>query len=372
VNVKITWSCNLDPSGYSSCSRSFIKALDKNPRCSDINIVVNNVCENINSLGLSKEDLLYFGSKTISENDKYDNFIQTTVPDRMIFGNKKDILFTFIEIEPPKKWVGVYNNCDLVITSSSYSKEKMIEAGADGNKIKVVPLCHDISVWNPYVKPLNIKNLKEYNFLFVGDYTPRKNGDILVKEFIKTFSGNKDVSLTLKAYFNGFSEIDQMNLLKRIRKTAESTGIRESDWPSIYFYGEPIKEEYMPSFMNSFDCLISPHRVEGWGLNCSQMMCLGKPVIATGYSGNMDFMNKENSYLIDIIGFEEVCDEMCVINPKFSGKEWTKIDNNTLCDLMNYVYNNKDKALEVGEKAYKHMASNFSYEVVSEKFLYIL
>ena len=47
------------------------------------------------------------------------------------------------------------------------------------------------------------------------------------------------------------------------------------------------------------DCYVSLHRSEGFGLTLAESMALGKPVIATGYSGNTDFMTPANSYLVD-------------------------------------------------------------------------
>lgn len=45
------------------------------------------------------------------------------------------------------------------------------------------------------------------------------------------------------------------------------------------------------------DCYTSLHRSEGFGLRMAEAMALGKPTIATAYSGNLDFMTAENSYL---------------------------------------------------------------------------
>ena len=47
------------------------------------------------------------------------------------------------------------------------------------------------------------------------------------------------------------------------------------------------------------DCYVSLHRAEGFGLTLAESMALGKPVIATGFSGNTDFMTPANSYLVD-------------------------------------------------------------------------
>ena len=51
--------------------------------------------------------------------------------------------------------------------------------------------------------------------------------------------------------------------------------------------------------MAACDCYVSLHRSEGFGLTMAEAMAIGKPVIGTGYSGNVDFMNAENSYLVD-------------------------------------------------------------------------
>ena len=51
--------------------------------------------------------------------------------------------------------------------------------------------------------------------------------------------------------------------------------------------------------MAACDCYVSLHRAEGFGLTLAEAMAIGKPVIATGYSGNVDFMNDANSYLVD-------------------------------------------------------------------------
>jgi glycosyltransferase involved in cell wall biosynthesis len=47
------------------------------------------------------------------------------------------------------------------------------------------------------------------------------------------------------------------------------------------------------------DCFVSLHRSEGFGLGMAEAMLMGKPVIATGYSGNLDLMNRDNSLLVD-------------------------------------------------------------------------
>jgi hypothetical protein len=96
------------------------------------------------------------------------------------------------------------------------------------------------------------------------------------------------------------------------------------------------------------------------------MQMLHKPVIATKFSGNLDFMDYESSYLIDIDGFEEVCDEMVKINPNFEGCQWAKINKDMLCEMMKSVCNNPGEAKKRGELAGIRTAERFSYEKVSD------
>jgi len=367
--MNIGWISAIDPSGYSSCARSYIKALYKNKNCK-VNSIITNVALNINLEGIDKKEIDFLSSIAIKDFSKVDFLVNHCVPDRMMLSFKrKNILYTVCEMEIPERWVNICNSCDIIMTASEFSKRQFVNSGVKENIIHIIPHCHDEEIWNPKVKSLNIKNKTDFNFLFIGDYTPRKGGDLLIKSFIKAFEGNKNVSLTLKSYFNSFSVKHQKELIDRILTIINNSGVSESKRPKIFFYGNPIDECLMPRFMNSFDCLVSPHHGEGFGLAMSQMMFLGKPTISTNYSGNLQFMTEENSYLIDTCGLETVDDEMAKINPNFEGKKWIKINEESLIECMRNVVYNQGEALEKGEKAFDDMKKRFSSKVVSNQII---
>lgn len=370
--MEIIWMSAIDPSGYSSCARSYIRALHQNPKC-DVKTFITNVAYNINLQGIDREEIGFFSSLATTNTSKCNNLVNHCVPDRMVFSPlTRNILYTVCEMDIPERWIKICNSCDIIMTPSNFSRDIFIKNGVDEDRIFVIPHCHDSKVWNKNVKPLNINNLKSYNFLFVGDYTPRKGGDILIKNYIRAFQKNKNVSLTIKAYFNSFSKEDQNGLIKRIDKIICDSGIPRHEVPDIFFYGEPICEKLMPRFMQSFDCLVSPHHGEGWGLSISQMMALGKPTISTKYSGNLDFMNEKNSYLIDVDGFEKVSEEMSKINVNFKDKEWIKINEDSLVEKMRYVVLNKEASTTIGEVASNNILKNFSFEIVSDQIIKVL
>lgn len=88
------------------------------------------------------------------------------------------------------------------------------------------------------------------------------------------------------------------------------------------------------------DCFVSLHRSEGFGLGLAEAMLLGKPVIATGYSGNLDFMTRENSYLVD---YEMV--EITEDRPIYTrGNIWAEPSIPHASALMRQVYDRPAEA----------------------------
>src|SRR6201999_2219737 len=71
-----------------------------------------------------------------------------------------------------------------------------------------------------------------------------------------------------------------------------------SDRPEIQLVEDTISVEAKNAMIANCDCYVSLHRSEGLGLTMAEAMYFGKPVIATAYSGNLDFMTQENSFLV--------------------------------------------------------------------------
>ena len=69
-------------------------------------------------------------------------------------------------------------------------------------------------------------------------------------------------------------------------------------WENIYVIDQTMSRDEINALINACDVAVSLHRSEGLGLLCQEVMYFGKPVIATGWSGNMDFMNENNSCLV--------------------------------------------------------------------------
>jgi glycosyltransferase involved in cell wall biosynthesis len=134
-----------------------------------------------------------------------------------------------------------------------------------------------------------------FTFLFVFDYRSvfrRKNPLGLVEAFCEAFEPGAGPSLVLKSICGDEFPAQRDQLAAAI-----------ADRPEIHLIEETVSAAAKNAMIANCDCYISLHRSEGLGLTMAEAMYFGKPVIATAYSGNLDFMTDENSYLVP---YEEV------------------------------------------------------------------
>jgi glycosyltransferase involved in cell wall biosynthesis len=176
-------------------------------------------------------------------------------------------------------------------------------------------------------------------FLFVFDYLStiqRKNPVGLIEAFKSAFRVGEGPQLLLKT-ING-----------PLRPLAEEEVLWAAHGrPDIHLIDRSLSSDELMRLMAGCDCYVSLHRAEGFGLTIAEAMSLGKPVIATGYSGNVDFMSTENSYLVDhSIG--RVGPD-CEIYPPDG--EWAEPNVAHAAELMQRVYSAPAEAAAKGARA---------------------
>jgi glycosyltransferase involved in cell wall biosynthesis len=112
------------------------------------------------------------------------------------------------------------------------------------------------------------------------------------------------------------------------------------------------------------DCYISLHRSEGFGRGPAEAMFFGKPAIATGWSGNMEYMNADNSFPIryKLVPVRE--GEF----PAFADQVWAEADSNHAAEVLIRLIDDPDEGRRVGERARTYMLQNFSDEVLGRAY----
>jgi glycosyltransferase involved in cell wall biosynthesis len=172
---------------------------------------------------------------------------------------------------------------------------------------------------------------------------------LLKKYFIKN---NQEACLIIKT--KNLSRFE--SILKRITDISNNNS-------SIILIDEKFSNEKLDSLLIHSDCLISLHRSEGFGLTMAEAMQLGKPVIATAYSGNLDFMNSFNSYLVNY-KLIEVKEDFGLIK---RGMIWADPIMSDASEKIKQVFDNQKKATEVGKIAYDTISKNLSLESIGIK-----
>jgi glycosyltransferase involved in cell wall biosynthesis len=115
----------------------------------------------------------------------------------------------------------------------------------------------------------------------------------------------------------------------------------------------------MSGLQNAVDGYVSLHRAEGFGLGMAECMYLGKPVIATAYSGNMDFMDEDNSLLVEyrMVPLHEG-DYMY-----WRGQQWADPNVAHAARLMRQVFDDRDLARRIGANAAASIRRTHSHAV---------
>lgn len=127
-------------------------------------------------------------------------------------------------------------------------------------------------------------------FLFVFDcmsFTERKNPDAVIDSFIKIHSQFDNVGLILKYVYP-----------EAAQKYIANMKLRLKEYKNIFYFENYMPQHELKTLLYISDAFISLHRAEGFGLLPLEAMGLGTPVIATEWSGNMEYMNHKNAALV--------------------------------------------------------------------------
>jgi glycosyltransferase involved in cell wall biosynthesis len=187
--------------------------------------------------------------------------------------------------------------------------------------------------------PLRLGVPDGYLFLFAFDYlstVQRKNPVGLIEAFKRAFAPGEGPQLLIKT-ING-----------PLRPLSEEEVLWAADGrEDIHVIDRSLTGEELNGLMAACDCYVSLHRAEGFGLTLAEAMAIGKPTIATRYSGNVDFMDDANSYLVDYeigrVGHE------CEIYPPEG--EWAEPSVEHAAELMRRVYGDPEEAARRGARA---------------------
>ena len=191
-------------------------------------------------------------------------------------------------------------------------------------------------------------------FLFMFDLhsqVHRKNPDAVFRAFQREFRENEKATLLIKTTGGDIHSAD----LEHVRKTIRG--------PNVILLDKLMTRAQAYGLIAMADCFVSLHRSEGFGLGLAEAMLMAKPVIATGYSGNLDFMNRNNSLLVD---YELV--EIKEDRPIYTrGNFWAEPSIEQAAAYMRGVYEHRDEARARALRGQAETQSLLSLEAAGQR-----
>ncbi len=203
-----------------------------------------------------------------------------------------------------------------------------------------------------------------YLFLFYFDFRSwiyRKNPFATLKAFDRVCDARPHVDVRLVIKLNRPAdpspwEKDYPRFMMAIEQSKHKDKVIVID--------RVLDDNEVKNLVRCSDCFISLHRSEGYGRGLAEAMFLGKPVIATGYGGNLDFMNEMNSCLVHykLIAVEKGQ------YPYTEGQVWAEPDIDHAVYFMLKLLDDRDYGRRLGEIASRHIRTYFSYRAIGLRY----
>ena len=346
-----------------------------------------------------------FGQKMLSQvigqiDVQPDVFIQVSVANEFEPKGKFNIGIT-AGVETticPKDFIDGSNKMDLIIVPSNFTKgnvggtiyqQKNQQTGEIVGEIKTTKPIEvlfegvDTDIFaSPTPSKDNtdiLENIKEdFNFLIVGHWLKgnlgqdRKDIGMAIKTFASVFQylpKDKRPGLIIKTSHAGFSVMDREETRKKIDEVLTTFGDK---CPSIYLIHGDMEEGDMSNLYHhpKVKAMLSFTKGEGYGRPLAEFTLTGKPIIASGWSGHLDFLPKENAVLLE--GQLTQVDDSAA--DKFCMKEaqWFSVNYSNAANKIYDVYNKYNDYLKQSVGLRENTLKNFTLEKMNERFEQIL
>lgn len=256
-----------------------------------------------------------------------------------------------------KRWVGPINQADAVCVPSQQNKRAL---RASGIRIPIFIVPHGVHarLFAPRKKPLPSKKAnRPFTFISIFGFQHRKNPETLLRAYWEEFSAADSVRLIIKT--EGYSPQENERWIRgRIQAYKARLGIRKRTAP-LQIIARHIDAKSLRNLYARGDVFVLPTRGEGVGLPFLEAMAGGIPVIATGWGGHMDFLNRKNAFLVryklrpPVIGMNRKSSISRRFRRLFAekGQLWAEPNLADLRKQMRKAYENPGLCRKKGEQA---------------------
>jgi hypothetical protein len=384
-------------SGYGDHSRDLLKSLRKMDKY-DIKIIPlrwgNTPQNNVDGESDFGRWML---ERVITEvSDKPDIFIQVSVANEFSAKGGYNIGIT-AGVETticPKDFIDGCNNMDLIIVPSNFTRqnvggtvyqekdqasEQIVGEVKVTKPIEVLFEGVDTEIFSKGSGKDVLANVKEdFNFLIVGHWLKgdlgqdRKDIGMAIKTFATVFQylpKDKRPGLIIKTSHAGFSVIDREGTREKLEGVLKPLGDK---CPSVYLVHGDMEETDMSNLYHhpKVKAMISFAKGEGYGRPMAEFTLTGKPIIASGWSGQLDFLPPEHSVLLEgslTPVHESAADQFCM-----KEAQWFSVNYSNAANKLYDVYNNYNTYSKQSEGLKTNTLNNFTLDKMNDRFTQML
>jgi hypothetical protein len=294
----------------------------------------------------------------------------------------------------PKDFIDGSNKMDLIIVPSNFTKQNLggtvyqqkDQASGQivgeikvGKPIEVLLEGVDTEIFSKGSGKDVLANVKEdFNFLIVGHWLKgslgqdRKDIGMAIKTFATVFQylpKEKRPGLIVKTSHAGFSVIDREATREKIDSVLKPLGDK---CPSVYLIHGDMEETDMSNLYHhsKVKAMISFAKGEGYGRPMAEFTLTGKPIIASGWSGQMDFLPTEHAVLLE--GSLTAVDESAADQFCMKEAQWFTVNYSNAANKIYDVYNKYDSYLEKSKGLRENTLKHFTLDNMHDKFTQLM
>lgn len=250
--------------------------------------------------------------------------------------------------EFPKRWRNRFDYFDEIWVASDYCRRAIAAA----SPVPVVLLPPAVATTRREDAKRHV-GVEDFGYLFLTmldalSVPERKNPLGTVRAFARAFPGEGEASLLIVVC----NSVREPGLVPSLREASRGSRVR-------------IREEVLPrneveALLSACDAYVSLHRSEGFGLPIAEAMSAGKPVVATGYSGNADYFDEATGFPVAWSGFTLPRR----IRDYDAGTLWAEPDEEHAIERLREVFANREEARRRGDAASRRIAERYSPGVI--------
>ena len=294
----------------------------------------------------------------------------------------------------PKDFIDGSNKMNLIIVPSHFTKQNLggtVYQQKDqatgqivgeikvGKPIEVLLEGVDTEIFSKGSGKDVLANVKEdFNFLIVGHWLKgslgqdRKDIGMAIKTFATVFQylpKEKRPGLIIKTSHAGFSVIDREATREKIDGVLKPLGDK---CPSVYLIHGDMEESDMSNLYHhpKVKAMISFAKGEGYGRPMAEFTLTGKPIIASGWSGQLDFLPPEHSVLLE--GSLTQVDESAADQFCMKEAQWFSVNYSNAANKIYDVFNKYDSYLEQSKGLRENTLKNFTLDNMHDKFTQLM